>query len=135
MSAPSKSDLDFERWQREPAGDSGMRRAVASAAMVNRTHRIVRERAATLQARKSKVRSLWIPLAISGTLLSLICFAVWSIFEQNDVTPNGIPDASQQMFVFLMWCLPVTVAAVAVVWYRLNSHSHHSSNSMDEGGR
>jgi hypothetical protein len=120
MSTPSKSELDFERWEREPGQDSGMRRAVASAAMVNRTHRIVRERAVSMQARKSQVRSLWIPLAMSGSLLSLICFAVWSIFEQNDVTPNGLPDASQQMFVFLMWCLPVTAAVLAVVWYRRN---------------
>ena len=129
MSTPIKSDLEFEQWERQPAGDSGMRRAVASAAMVNRTHRIVRERAATLQARKSKVRSLWIPLAVSGGLVTLICFAVWSVLEQNDVTPNGIPDASQQMFVFLMWCLPLTAAVVAVVWYRLNSHMR------DEGAR
>ena len=129
MNAPKRSELEFERWQREPAGDSGMRRAMASAALVNRTHRIVRERAASLQARKSKVRSLWIPLAISGSLLTMVCFAVWSVFESNDVTPNGIPDASQQMFVFLMWCLPVSAAALAVVWYRLASHS------KDEGTR
>ena len=92
------------------------------------THRIVRERAASLQARKSKVRSLWIPLAISGSLLTMVCFAVWSVLEQsgleqNDVVATGLPDASQQMFVFLMWCLPVSAAALAVVWYRLTSQS------------
>ncbi len=129
MSTPVRSDRDFERWEQKAAGDSGMHRALASAAMVNRTRRIVRERAASLQARKSKVRSLWIPLMVSGGLLSLICFAVWSVFESNDVTPNGIPDASQQMFVFLMWCLPVSAAVLAVVWYRLNVQT------KDEGAR
>lgn len=129
MSAPIKSDLDFKRWESESGGASGMRRAVASAAMVNRTRRIVRERAASMQARRSRVRGLWIPLAVSGGLLSLICFAVWSVFESNDVTPNGIPDASQQMFVFLMWCLPVSAAVLAIVWYRLNSPAR------DEGTR
>ena len=119
MSTPLKSDLEFEQWERQ--GSEGQARAAASAAMVNRTHRIVRERAVSMQKQKSKVRSLWIPLAISGGLLSLLCFAVWSIFEQNDVTPNGIPDASSQMFVFLMWCLPFSAAVLAVVWYRKNS--------------
>ena len=123
MSTPNKSDLDFERWQREPAGDSGMRRAVASAVIVNRTHRIVRERAASMQARKSKTKGLCIPLSISGSLVTMICFAVWSVFEQNDVTPNGIPDASQQMFVFLLWCLPLSAAVLTVVWYRMHSQS------------
>lgn len=123
MSTPLKSDHDFERWERQPAGDSGLRRAVASASMVNRTHRIVRERAILLQQRKSKERSLWIPLAVSGGLLSLLCFAVWSIFEQNEATPNGVPDASSQMFVFLMWCLPVSIAVLGVVWYRRNQQT------------
>ena len=129
MKTPLKSDRDFERWERHSGGDSTMKHAVASAALVNRTHRIVRERAASLKAQKSRVRSLGIPLAISGGLLLLLCFAVWSVFEQNDATPNGIPDASQQMFVFLMWCLPVSAAVLAVVWYRLNSQSR------DEGAR
>ncbi len=130
MSAPLKSHLDFERFERESAGasdNSSSRRAVASAKLVNRTHRIVRERAASLQARKSKTKGLWIPLAISGSLLTMICFAVWSVFEQNDVTPNGIPDASQQMFVFLMWCLPVSAAVLAIVWYRMQSQKDENA--------
>lgn len=101
----------------------------ASSALVNRTHRIVRERAVSLQQRKSRVRSLWIPLGISAGFLSLISFAVWSIFDQNDATPNGLPDASSQIFVFLMWCLPLSIAVLAVVWTRLNARA------ADEGGR
>ena len=129
MSAPLKSDLEFERWERQSAGES---RAVASASMVNRTHRVVRERAVSLQQRKSKIRSLWFPLAVSGGLLSLVCFAVWSIFEQSDVTQNdaistGLPDASNQMFVFLLWCLPVTAAVLTVVWSKLNRQTRDES--------
>lgn len=134
MSTPLKSDRDFEQWDRNTVGDSRQHRAVASSHLVNRTHRIVRERAASLQARRSRVRSLWIPLVVSGGLVSTICFAVWSVLEQNDITQNdvisnGIPDASTQMFVFLMWCLPVSAAVLAVVWYQL------TNKTKDEGAR
>ena len=103
--------------------ESGARRAVASAELVNRTRRVIRERARTMQAQKQQVRSLWIPLSISGAFLALVCFAVWSVLDANDsfandVVSNGMPDASQQMLVFLMWCLPVSAAVLAVVWFR-----------------
>ena len=95
-------------------------RAAASAAMVNRTHRVVRERAATIQARRSKVRSLWIPLTMSGALLAVIVTAIWSVLDQYELEPTGLPDASQQMFVLVMWCLPLSALLLAVVWLRRN---------------
>jgi hypothetical protein len=49
--------------------------AVASAALVNRTHRVIRERANKLQDRRSKVRSLWIPLCVSTALLATLACA------------------------------------------------------------
>ena len=52
--------------------------APARASVVNRTHRVVRERAKTLAARRSRIRSLWIPLAVCSSLLVIICTAVWS---------------------------------------------------------
>jgi hypothetical protein len=92
--------------------------AAASAATVNRTHRVVRERALLQQARRSKMRSLWIPLAISGGTLAAIVAAIWSILGQDELVPTGLPDANQQMLVLMMWCLPVSLLLLSVVLYR-----------------
>lgn len=119
MSDTKKNDLDFDGWD-DTVGLRGRAAstAMASAAMVNRTHRVVRERARILQARRSHVRSLWIPLAISAGLFAVIFFAVWSVLDQYEVTPIGLPDASQQMLILMMWCLPVSIAILAIVWFR-----------------
>ena len=92
--------------------------AAASASMVNRTHRVVHERAKKIQARRSKMRSLWIPLVVSGGLLAVIVTAIWSILDQYELSPTGLPDANQQMMVLLMWCLPVSALLLFVVWFR-----------------
>ena len=105
--------------------------ATAPAALVNRTHRVIRERARNIQAQKREVRSLWIPLCISAGLLALFCFAVWSVFDQNQEAPTGLPDASQQMLVFLMWCLPVSAAVLAVVWFR---RANARTDNMPDNG-
>jgi hypothetical protein len=89
--------------------------APARASVVNRTHRVVRERATTMAARRSRVRSLWIPLAVCSSLLLIICTAVWSALEAYDVTPGGVPDASNQFLVLCLWFLPVSIALLAVV--------------------
>ncbi len=93
----------------------------ASAAVVNRTHRVVRERARLLQARRSRVRSLWIPLAVSGTFLAVMVSAIWTILEQDELIPTGLPDANQQLLVLMMWCLPVSGLLLGVVWFRRSS--------------
>jgi hypothetical protein len=93
-------------------------RAAASAAVVNRTHRVIRERAKTMQARRSKLRSLWIPLAVSGSLLAVLVSAIWSLLDQYELSPTGLPDANQQMLVLMMWCLPVSALLLGVVWLR-----------------
>jgi hypothetical protein len=92
--------------------------SAATAARVNRTHRVVRERARTIQARRSHVRSLYVPLAIFSALLLGICFAVWSVLDQYDLEPSGTPTASYQMLVLLLWSVPVSAALMAVVWFR-----------------
>jgi hypothetical protein len=99
--------------------------SAATAARVNRTHRVVRERARTIQARRSHVRSLYVPLAIFSALLLGICFAVWSVLDQYDLEPSGTPTASYQMLVLLLWSVPATAALMAVVWFR---KSHLSSD-------
>jgi len=90
----------------------------ARASVVNRTHRVVRERAKTIAARRSRVRSLWIPLAVCSSLLIIISTAVWSALDQYDVTPSGVPDASNQFLVLCLWFLPVSLVMLAVVLFQ-----------------
>jgi len=90
----------------------------ARASVVNRTHRVVRERAKTLAARRSRIRSLWIPVAVCSSLLVIICTAVWSALDAYDVTPTGVPDASNQFLVLCLWFLPVSMALLALVLFR-----------------
>lgn len=92
--------------------------APARASVVNRTHRVVRERARSIAARRSRVRSLWIPLAVCSSLLIILSTAVWSILDQYEVSPTGVPDASNQFLVLLMWFLPVSMALLALVLFR-----------------
>ncbi len=90
--------------------------AAARAALVNRTHRVVRERARSQFARQSRIRSLWIPLAVCSALLLIISTGVWTVLAQNELTPNSLPDSSEQMLVFLLWFFPVSAALLALVW-------------------
>lgn len=88
----------------------------ARAQLVNRTHRIVRERAQSLKSQRSRGRSLWIPMAISAAFLLILCTAIWSLLDQYELTPNGVPDASSQIFIFLLWFFPVSAAILALAW-------------------
>ncbi len=92
--------------------------AAISATVANRTHRVVRERANILRARRDKVRSLWIPSLVCASLLMAVCVAVWTVLDQYEVAPSGIPDASQQLLVLMMWSLPLSAALLAWVWFR-----------------
>ncbi|SNT14469.1 hypothetical protein SAMN05421770_104371 [Granulicella rosea] len=91
---------------------------MARAAMVNRTHRVVRERALVIQARRNKVRSLWVPTLICSALVLILSTAVWAILDQYELEPTGIPDASQQILVLLLWFLPLSAGLLAMVWFR-----------------
>ena len=90
----------------------------ARASMVNRTHRVVRERAKQMSARRDRIRSLWAPLAVCASLLVILVTAVWSTFDQYELNPTGMPDASDQFAVLLLWFLPVSGALLAMVWLR-----------------
>ena len=90
----------------------------ASAKVVNRTHRIVRDQALTMRERKEKSRSLWVPLAIFSVLMFGICYAIWGMLDGYDVTPNGVPDASDQLSLLLVWSLPVTAVLLGMVWFK-----------------
>lgn len=90
----------------------------ARARVVNRTHRIVREQALTMRAQREQKRNLWVPLAICSSLLMVICYAIWAVMDGYDLTPNGVPDASDQVLIFLLWSLPVTLFVLALLWFR-----------------
>ena len=97
--------------------------ATAKAAMVNRTHRVIRERAKVMQARRSKVRSLWIPMAVCSSMLVIFCSAIWSMLDDYEIVPNGVPDSRYQIYVLLLWFFPVSASLLAMVWFRRSRNS------------
>ena len=101
--------------------------ATAKAAMVNRTHRVIRERAKLIQARRSKVRSLWIPMAVCSALIVIFCSAIWSVLDEYELVPTGVPDSRYQIFVLLLWFFPVSASLLAMVWFR------RTRNQSEEG--
>jgi hypothetical protein len=90
----------------------------ARASLVNRTHRVVRERAKMLAARRRRIRSLWIPLTICSALVLIICSAVWTVLDGYELTEIGVPDSSDQFLVLLLWFFPVSMALLIMVWFR-----------------
>jgi hypothetical protein len=102
--------------------------AGARAGVVNRVHRVVREQALAMREQKSKTRSLWVPLGIFSVLLPVICYAIWGMLDGYDLTPNGIPDASDQLMILLLWSVPVTVVLLGVVWIKRGRNRVGSNN-------
>ncbi|MGA7158773.1 MAG: hypothetical protein WBY53_18150 [Acidobacteriaceae bacterium] len=92
--------------------------ASARGVVVNRTHRVVREQAMSLREQRQKSRSLWVPLTIFSMLMIAVCYAIWGMLDGYDLTPNGVPDASDQLMLLLLWSLPVTAAVLGLVWFR-----------------
>jgi len=100
----------------------------ARAGVVSRTHRVVRQRAQVMQARRSRVRGLMAPLIICSVLLILTAVAVWSglyQFEaaeaaeavQADVAALAASDANNHFLVVLLWFLPVSIAVLGTVLF------------------
>jgi hypothetical protein len=102
----------------------------ARAVVVNRTHRVVREQALTMQEQKKKSRSLWVPVVIFSVLMVTICYAAWAMLDGYDLTPTGVPDASDQMMLLMLWSLPVTLLVLGMAWFKRKS----SGNSEANGG-
>ena len=90
----------------------------ARAGVVNRTRRVVRQQALIMQEQRKRSRDLWVPLTIVSVLLLAICYAFWSVLDGYELTPNGIPDASDQLMILLVWLLPVTAFVLGTVWVK-----------------
>ena len=113
-----KSILDEHRPLTGDRQITGNMDTVARATMVNRTHRVVRERAKVMAARRSRVRSLWIPLTICSAFLLMICYAVWTVLDGYELTQIGVPDSSDQFLILFLWFLPLSMALLVMVWFR-----------------
>jgi hypothetical protein len=110
--------------------------AVAHAGVVNRTHRVVRERAKVLQQKRNRERSLMVPVIICSVLLILSVLAVWTgLYQyeaaeaaeavQADVATFATTD-NNHFLVILLWFVPVSVAVLTTVWVR------RSRNNADD---
>jgi hypothetical protein len=90
----------------------------ARAAVVNRTHRVVREQALEMREQRQKERSLWVPLSICSVMLVVVCYAIWVVLDGYELIPDGVPDASDQLVLLLLWSLPVTALVLGLGWYK-----------------
>ena len=91
--------------------------------VVNRTHRVVRERARFMQEKRERDRSLMLPLVLCSVLLLLCVIAVWfGLYQyqaaevQADVAALATTDATNHALVALLWFVPVSIALMTTVW-------------------
>jgi len=111
--------------------------SAARAEMVNRTHRVVRERARSMQERRIRMRSLWLPMLVCSALLILTCLAVWTGLYQYqvaeaveaDVTALAATEMNNHFLVALLWFVPVSAAVLATVWVR-RSRKHSDDEEL-----
>lgn len=106
--------------------------ANARAAIVNRTHRVIRERATAMQARKRTVRDLMVPVGICSALLLVIATAVWAVADEGLAGwEDGLwkrvmdlgGDAGNSVSILLVWFLPLSVVTAAIVLWRRSRNS------------
>ncbi len=99
----------------------------ARSAIVNRTHRVVRERAAAMEARKRRLRDLLLPFCICSAVLWMIAHAVWSTADQSLAGIEGGAerilaevgsDAGGSFTMLMVWFLPISVITAAVILLR-----------------
>jgi hypothetical protein len=110
----------------------------ARASVVNRTRRVVRERAAAVQARKRTVRDLIVPFLICSALLLLIANAVWSVAEDGLAEwESGIwkrvlelgSDTGNSVSILLVWFLPLSVITAAIILLRRTRGTGHDDEA------
>ena len=106
--------------------------AGARAAIVNRTHRVVRERADQMNAQKKSRRELILPLLICSAVLLLVCYAAWVVVSGTAFGAVGSEiehkagklltgqtiDTGSPAILLLLWFLPITVATIAALYLR-----------------
>ena len=97
--------------------------AASRASVVNRTHRVVRERARTMQAQRSRNRSLWAPVLIASSLVIMLISAFWLMFDEYEIYADATTDARFHLPILLIWFLPVTGALLIIALLRRSRSS------------
>jgi cytochrome bd-type quinol oxidase subunit 2 len=92
--------------------------AASRASVVNRTHRVVRERARTMQAQRNLNRSLWVPVLIASALVMMLISAFWLVFDEYEIFADSTTDARFHLPILLIWFLPVTGALLITALVR-----------------
>jgi len=123
MNAPVEHEMSFESKVNAYAPNAGM---AARGSVVNRTHRVVRERAMVMQERRSRMRGLMVPLVLCSVLLLLAIAAVWSGLYQYQAAEAAEAmqadvaalDANNHFLVVLLWFVPVSIALLGTVLFR-----------------
>lgn len=101
----------------------------ARAAIVNRTHRVVRERAQQMKARRSSARDLVVPLLICSALLLMVVYAVWTVLagggamgelqeEAGRLLGVHAMDTDGSLSVLFFWFVPVSAVVLGTVLFR-----------------
>jgi hypothetical protein len=124
MNVPFNSQFANEDHLDETTDDRRFNQLAASSRVVNRTHRVVRQRAQVLKARRSYVRSLTVPLVLCSALLILTIAAVWTGLYDYQGAADALQDVSSsiaaatddEFMVMLFWFVPVTLAVMGAVW-------------------
>ena len=106
---------------------SGMN-AAARSSMVNRTHRVVRERARALQENRKTMRGLLLPMLLCFLLMVTLVIALWMVLDQYDLVSAELPPSIHHFFLLLLWFLPVSAGLVAMVWFR-RSRNHPNAEA------
>jgi H+/Cl- antiporter ClcA len=92
--------------------------------VVSRTHRVVRERARLMEERRSRARSLMLPLLLCSVLLALTAFAVWTgLYQYQTVEAvaadmSALADTNNHLMVVVLWFVPVSLAVFSALWMR-----------------
>ena len=129
MNVPFESQLDPQESVAIARTALGSVDTGARASVVNRTHRVVRQRAKLMQARRSHVRGLMVPLILCSILLILTAVAVWSgLYQyqaaeaaeavQADVVALATSDANNHFLVMLLWFVPVSIVLLGTLLIR-----------------
>jgi cytochrome c biogenesis factor len=110
----------------------------ARAAVVNRTHRVIRERATAMRERKRSTRDLIVPFVVCSALLLFIAAAVVHVTDESISDVAGLwkrivdlgADAGSEVSLLLLWFLPLSVITAAVVLLRRNRRTSNRNDKV-----
>lgn len=110
----------------------------ARATVVNRTHRVIRQRAAAMQERKRTTRDLIVPFIVCSALLLFIAAAALHVTDESVSSLAGLwkrfvelgADAGSEVSLLLLWFLPLSVITAAAVILRRTRRSSDRNDKV-----